>query len=88
MPVSILATAAAADGSLGFEGLNPQGAVSWYMVHRSLSDRGSAGYNALTCDGQTLDGAERAALFARMRQIRDASEDAQLRGFIDQFMGE
>ncbi len=88
MLVSILATAAAADGgSLGFEGQTSHGGVSWYQVCRAFAVRETAQYNTVTRDGEVLEDAEKEALFACMRQIGAASTDTELRQFIDQFIG-
>jgi hypothetical protein len=51
MLISISEKAAASDGgSLGFEGIDENGLVSWYMINRSITSRSTDDYNAVTCD--------------------------------------
>jgi hypothetical protein len=87
MLISISEKAAASDGgSLGFEGIDENGVVSWYMINRSITSRGTDHYNAVTCDNSVLNDANKKQLFSQMIAIRDTAEDKELRDFIDQFI--
>ena len=59
-----------------------------YLRLRSLDAQGTPDYNRLTDDsGQTLTAAEKAALFARLRELRTTLDDSGKR-YLDEFLNE
>ena len=59
-----------------------------YLRLRSLDAQGTTDYNRLTDDsGHTLTAAEKAALFARLRELRTTLDDSGKR-YLDEFLNE
>ena len=79
---------AADGGSLLLQTQTASGAKRHYLRLRSLDARGTHAYNRLTDDsGHTLTAAEKAALFARLRELRTTLDDSGKR-YLDEFLNE
>lgn len=75
-------------GSLLLQTQTASGAKRSYLRHRSLDAQGTPDYNRLTDDsGHTLTSAEKAALFARLRELRPTL-DNDGKDFLDGFLDE
>ena len=79
---------AADGGSLLLQTQTASGKKRSYLRLRSLDAQGTPDYNRLTDDsGHTLTAAEKAALFARLRQLR-AKLDNDGKHYLDDFLDE
>ena len=91
LPVAILideSPVAADGGSLLLQTQTASGKKRSYLRLRSLDAQGTPDYNRLTDDsGQTLTAAEKAALFARLRELRTTLDDSGKR-YLDEFLNE
>ena len=91
LPVAILideSPVAADGGSMLLQTQTASGAKRGYLRLRSLDARGTPDYNRLTDDsGHTLTAAEKAALFARLRELRTTLDDSGKR-YLDEFLDE
>ena len=91
LPVAILideSPVAADGGSMLLQTQTASGAKRHYLRLRSLDARGTHAYNRLTDDsGHTLTAAEKAALFARLRELRTTLDDSGKR-YLDEFLNE
>ena len=91
LPTAILideSPIAADGGSLLLQTQTASGAKRSYLRLRSLDARGTHAYNRLTDDsGHTLTAAEKAALFARLRQLR-VKLDNDGKHYLDNFLDE
>ena len=91
LPVAILideSPVAADGGSMLLQTQTASGAKRGYLRLRSLDARGTTDYNRLTDDsGHTLTAAEKAALFARLRELRTTLDDSGKR-YLDEFLDE
>ena len=91
LPTAILideSPIAADGGSLLLQTQTASGAKRHYLRLRSLDARGTHAYNRLTDDsGHTLTAAEKAALFARLRQLR-VKLDNDGKHYLDNFLDE
>lgn len=91
LPTAILideSPIAADGGSLLLQTQTASGAKRHYLRLRSLDTRGTHAYNRLTDDsGHTLTAAEKAALFARLRELRTTLDDSGKR-YLDEFLNE
>ena len=75
-------------GSMLLQTQTASGAKRSYLRLRSLDTQGTPDYNRLTDDsGHTLTAAEKAALFARLRQLR-AKLDNDGKHYLDNFLDE
>lgn len=91
LPTTILideSPIAADGGSMLLQTQTASGAKRRYLRLRSLDAQGTPDYNRLTDDsGHTLTAAEKAALFARLRQLRTTLDDSGKR-YLDEFLDE
>ena len=91
LPVAILideSPIAADGGSMLLQTQTASGAKRSYLRLRSLDTQGTPDYNRLTDDsGHTLTAAEKAALFARLRELRATLDDDGKR-YLDDFLDE
>ena len=91
LPTAILideSPIAADGGSMLLQTQTASGAKRHYLRLRSLDARGTHAYNRLTDDsGHTLTAAEKAALFARLRELRTTLDDSGKR-YLDEFLNE
>ena len=91
LPVAILideSPVAADGGSLLLQTQTASGKKRSYLRLRSLDAQGTPDYNRLTDDsGHTLTAAEKAALFARLRELRTTLDDSGKR-YLDEFLNE
>ena len=91
LPTAILideSPIAADGGSMLLQTQTASGAKRRYLRLRSLDARGTHAYNRLTDDsGHTLTAAEKAALFARLRELRATLDDDGKR-YLDDFLDE
>ena len=91
LPTAILiaeSPIAADGGSMLLQTQTASGAKRHYLRLRSLDARGTHAYNRLTDDsGHTLTAAEKAALFARLRELRTTLDDSGKR-YLDEFLDE
>ncbi len=75
-------------GSMLLQTQTASGAKRSYLRHRSLEAQGTPAYNRLTDNhGHTLSAAEKAALFARLRELRATLDDSGKR-YLDDFLDE
>ena len=75
-------------GSMLLQTQTASGKKRSYLRLRSLDARGTHAYNRLTDDsGHTLTAAEKAALFARLRELRTTLDDSGKR-YLDEFLDE
>ena len=92
LPTAILideSPIAADGGSMLLQTQTASGAKRSYLRHRSLDARGTHAYNRLTDDsGHMLTAAEKAALFARLRELRAKLDDSGKRYYLDDFLDE
>ena len=91
LPTAILiddSPIAADGGSMLLQTQTASGAKRSYLRHRSLEAQGTPAYNRLTDNhGHTLTTAEKAALFARLRELR-ATLDNDGKRYLDDFLDE
>lgn len=91
LPTAILiddSPIAADGGSMMLRIQTASGAKRSYLRHRSLEAQGTPAYNRLTDDnGHTLSAAEKAALFARLRELRPTLDNDGKR-YLDDFLDE
>ena len=91
LPTAILideSPIAADGGSLLLQTQTASGAKRHYLRLRSLDAQGTHAYNRLTDDsGHTLTATEKAALFARLRELRTTLDDSGKR-YLDEFLNE
>ena len=91
LPTAILideSPIAADGGSMLLQTQTASGAKRSYLRLRSLDVQGTPDYNRLTDDsGHTLTTAEKAALFARLRELRAKLDDSGKR-YLDDFLDE
>ena len=91
LPTAILideSPIAADGGSMLLQTQTASGKKRSYLRLRSLDTQGTPDYNRLTDDsGHTLTTAEKAALFARLRQLR-AKLDNDGKHYLDNFLDE
>lgn len=91
LPVAILideSPIAADGGSMLLQTQTASGAKRSYLRLRNLDTQGTPDYNRLTDDsGHTLTAAEKAALFARLRELRTTLDDSGKR-YLDEFLDE
>ena len=91
LPTAILideSPIAADGGSMLLQTQTASGKKRSYLRLRSLDARGTHAYNRLTDDsGHTLTAAEKAALFARLRELR-ATLDNDGKRYLDEFLDE
>ncbi|WP_369587888.1 hypothetical protein [Kingella oralis] len=91
LPTAILideSPIAADGGSMLLQTQTASGKKRSYLRLRSLDAQGTPDYNRLTDDsGHTLTAAEKAALFARLRQLR-AKLDNDGKHYLDNFLDE
>lgn len=91
LPTAILiddSPIAADGGSMLLQTQTASGAKRSYLRLRSLDVQGTPDYNRLTNDsGHTLTTAEKAALFARLRELRAKLDDSGKR-YLDDFLDE
>ena len=91
LPTAILiaeSPIAADGGSLLLQTQTASGAKHHYLRLRSLDAQGTPNYNRLTDDsGHTLTAAEKAALFARLRELRPKLDDSG-KHYLDHFLDE
>ena len=91
LPTAILiddSPIAADGGSMMLRIQTASGAKRSYLRHRSLEAQGTPAYNRLTDNhGHTLTTAEKAALFARLRELR-ATLDNDGKRYLDDFLDE
>ena len=91
LPTAILideSPIAADGGSMMLRIQTASGAKRSYLRHRSLEAQGTPAYNRLSDDsGHTLSAAEKAALFARLRELR-ATLDNDGKRYLDNFLDE
>ena len=91
LPVAILideSPVAADGGSMLLQTQTASGKKRSYLRLRSLDAQGTPDYNRLTDDsGHTLTAAEKAALFARLRELRTTLDDSGKR-YLDEFLNE
>ena len=91
LPTAILideSPIAADGGSLLLQTQTASGKKRHYLRLHSLDARGTHAYNRLTDDsGHTLTAAEKAALFARLRELRTTLDDSGKR-YLDEFLNE
>ena len=79
---------AADGGSMLLQTQTASGKKRSYLRLRSLDAQGTTDYNRLTDDsGHTLTAAEKAALFARLRQLRPKLDDSG-KHYLDNFLDE
>jgi hypothetical protein len=79
---------AADGGSMLLQTQTASGKKRSYLRLRSLDAQGTTDYNRLTDDsGHTLTAAEKAALFARLRELRTTLDDSGKR-YLDEFLDE
>ena len=75
-------------GSMLLQTQTASGAKRSYLRHRSLEAQGTPAYNRLSDNhGHTLSAAEKAALFARLRELRATLDDDGKR-YLDDFLDE
>ena len=75
-------------GSMLLQTQTASGAKRSYLRHRSLEAQGTPAYNRLSDDsGHTLSAAEKAALFARLHELRATLDDSGKR-YLDNFLDE
>ena len=75
-------------GSMLLQTQTASGAKRSYLRLRNLDTQGTPDYNRLTDDsGHTLTAAEKAALFARLRELRTTLDDSGKR-YLDEFLDE
>ena len=91
LPIAILideSPIAADGGSMLLQTQTASGKKRSYLRLRSLDTQGTPDYNRLTDDsGHTLTAAEKAALFARLRELRATLDDDGKR-YLDDFLDE
>ena len=91
LPTAILideSPIAADGGSMLLQTQTASGKKRSYLRLRSLDAQGTTDYNHLTDDsGHTLTAAEKAALFARLRELRTTLDDSGKR-YLDEFLDE
>ena len=91
LPTAILideSPIAADGGSLLLQTQTASGAKRHYLRLRSLDAQGMPDYNRLTDDsGHTLTAVEKAALFARLRELRPKLDDSG-KHYLDHFLDE
>ena len=91
LPTAILideSPVAADGGSMLLQTQTASGKKRSYLRLRSLDARGTHAYNRLTDDsGHTLTAAEKAALFARLRELRPKLDDSG-KHYLDNFLDE
>ena len=91
LPIAILideSPIAADGGSMLLQTQTASGKKRSYLRLRSLDTQGTPDYNRLTDDsGHTLTAAEKAALFARLRQLRPKLDDSG-KHYLDNFLDE
>ena len=91
LPTAILideSPIAADGGSMLLQTQTASGAKRSYLRHRSLEAQGTPAYNRLTDNhGHMLTAAEKAALFARLRELR-ATLDNDGKRYLDDFLDE
>ena len=91
LPTAILideSLVAADGGSMLLQTQTASGKKRSYLRLRSLDAQGTTDYNRLTDDsGHTLTAAEKAALFARLRELRTTLDDSGKR-YLDEFLNE
>lgn len=91
LPIAILideSPVAADGGSMLLQTQTASGKKRSYLRLRSLDAQGTPDYNRLTDDsGHTLTAAEKAALFARLRELRATLDDDGKR-YLDDFLDE
>lgn len=91
LPTAILideSPVAADGGSMLLQTQTASGKKRSYLRLRSLDAQGTPDYNRLTDDsGHTLTAAEKAALFARLRELRTTLDDGGKR-YLDKFLDE
>ena len=91
LPVAILldeSPIAADGGSMLLQTRTVSGKKRSYLRLRGLDVRGTPDYNRLSDDrGRTLTAAEKAALFARLRELRSKLDDSG-KHYLDDFLDE
>ena len=91
LPTAILiaeSPIAADGGSMLLQTQTASGKKRSYLRLRSLDAQGTTDYNRLTDDsGHTLTAAEKAALFARLRELRPKLDDSG-KHYLDNFLDE
>ena len=91
LPTAILideSLVAADGGSMLLQTQTASGAKRSYLRLRSLDAQGTPAYNRLSDDsGHTLSAAEKAALFARLRELRPTLDNDGKR-YLDDFLDE
>jgi len=91
LPTAILiddSPIAADGGSMLLQTQTASGAKRSYLRHRSLEAQGTPAYNRLTDNhGHTLSAAEKAALFARLSELRPTLDNDGKR-YLDDFLDE
>ena len=91
LPIAILideSPVAADGGSMLLQTQTASGKKRSYLRLRSLDAQGTSDYNRLTDDsGHTLTAAEKAALFARLHELR-AKLDNDGKHYLDNFLDE
>ena len=91
LPIAILideSPVAADGGSMLLQTQTASGKKRSYLRLRSLDTQGTPDYNRLTDDsGHTLTAAEKAALFARLRELRPKLDDSG-KHYLDNFLDE
>ena len=91
LPTAILiddSPIAADGGSMLLQTQTASGAKRSYLRHRSLEAQGTPAYNRLSDDnGHMLTAAEKATLFARLRELR-ATLDNDGKRYLDDFLDE
>ena len=91
LPTAILiaeSPIAADGGSMLLQTRTVSGKKRSYLRLRSLDVRGTPDYNRLSDDrGRTLTAAEKAALFARLRELRSKLDDSG-KHYLDDFLDE